>query len=217
MTSSDFKQTSLRVVLPVALTQLYFKSLDLWPGDCSGEFRYECVFEDDPHKISRLRPDVTISIRESQTRFKPLSEGQMKVRRVIVVSPDLIKNTTVKTPKDLELFPFATLTRANCRYFYVTTPAGETMVIEPRRSFGSNDLFAAHEAAKHGIAFAVLPKFMVEDDLYSGRLISLLPAWLTQPYIVQSEISSNCQNLVKAQKLSSSLLEKMNTIPGISC
>lgn len=208
-------EPSLNVVLPVALTQLYFKSLALWPSGFEQNMGYNCAFEDDPEKAAQLRPDLTISVFAVPAGFRALEEDKIHVKRLIVASPKLLRQTRITKPIDLEQFPYATLSRLDCKYFYVTTPRGDTMVIEPRESFNANDPFAAHEAARLGIAFAVLPEWMVLDDLDSGALISLLPSWPPQTHIIRVRISRQCTYPAETRALAKLMLEKLKNIQGI--
>jgi len=211
--STTFSVSS--VILPVALTELYLKSKELWPSDSAKGFSYSCMFEDDLAKISEIQPDLAITMTKHSMDSQSIDRDSLIVKRVIVASRDLVGDATISKPADLEKLPYATLDRSTCKHFFVTTPYGETMVVESKKVVGSNNLFAAHEAVKHGIAYAVLPKFMVLEDIRNGALISLIPKWPPQPYIIRTAISPYCKHPKRISFLENSLLERLKHIPGI--
>lgn len=209
-------QIRLRIVLPVALTRLYFKITDLSRSRLVQNIDYMCSFEDDAQKIARIKPDVWLSLVPDPHGVAASRKGAVRVRRLIVASPKLLGSVHVRQPKHLEDMPYATLSRAEPARFYVNTPHGETMEITPGCRFNSNDVFAAHEAANLGIAYAVLPKLMVMDDLNSGRLISLLPAWTPKESVLTISVSPACEFPEQAALLAHLMLSKLAQIPGVT-
>lgn len=55
--------------------------------------------------------------------------------------------------------------------------AGEARSVAIRGCLSVNSLVMAHAAALHDVGLAVLPSFMCEDDVRTGRLSVALPAW----------------------------------------
>lgn len=215
MTKLAQGSSDIGIVLPLALTQLYFESLDLWPSGQSQGISYSCAFEDCPSKISKMEQDIQISLTDTTVQGGESLKPRIYVRRAIVVAPSLLGERFVMSPADLSRLPYATLCRNDLECFTVMSPEGETVKVHPKRYFEGNDLFAAHEAAKQGIAFAILPEWMVRDDIAAGRLFRLLPGWMPSHKRIEVMISKGCQNVTKANLLADLMIEKMKSIPGI--
>ena len=50
-------------------------------------------------------------------------------------------------------------------------------MIEPRVRFSTANIFALREAVLQGLGVAVLPRWLVNDELSDGRLVDCWPAW----------------------------------------
>lgn len=219
MTKLAPNPTDIGVVLPVALTQLYFDSLEFWPASQAHGISYACAFEDKPEKIAKMAPDIQISLMDLPNDPVDGTSGkfqrQIYVTRRIVAAPSLLGEAYVLTPSDLEKLSYATLSRNDLKPVSLTSKCGQHATVMPQRYFKGNDLFAAYEAAKQGISFAILPEWMVIEDIAQGHLMTLLPDWRPQYKSIQIRISQNCQNTQHAYVLRDLLIEKLRTIPGI--
>ena len=207
--------TDIGIVLPLALTQLYFESLDLWPSGEPHGLSYSCAFEDCPAKIAKMAPDVQIKLTDMLVCDGGLSHTEIHAKRLVVASPSFLGEACVMTPVDLSPLSYATLCRSDRKCFNLKSSNGETVTIRPLKCFEGNDLFAAYEAAKQGIAYAVLPEWMVMDDIEAGRLIRLVPGWAPDCKRLEITISERCGNTLHASLLVGLMIEKMKCIPGI--
>lgn len=101
-----------------------------------------------------------------------------KVARVLVASPDyLAGNGTPQSPEDLTRF---------CCLGYRTDARVETWELsrgpshrahKARGRFSANNGDLLARLAMQGEGIALLPRFIVEDDLKAGRLTQVLPDW----------------------------------------
>ncbi|HKR38357.1 MAG TPA: LysR substrate-binding domain-containing protein, partial [Paraburkholderia sp.] len=61
--------------------------------------------------------------------------------------------------------------------------ATHTLQIEPVMI--SEGVTSMREAARMGLGLAVLPEWLIEEDLVSGRLVRVLPKWQAKPLAAQ--------------------------------
>lgn len=101
-------------------------------------------------------------------------------RRVLVASPDLIKANAPAKPTDLAQLPCLVfsgqLTETNWRLESVNQP-GRTEVVSVQAHVAIRSFSSLLDLAMQGLGVALVPAFLVHDELASGRLIRCLPAW----------------------------------------
>lgn len=199
------------VILPPSLTQLYLNNQSGSKRRPRQPVSYSCVFDDRAEIIESIAPDLLIKIGPLGAVNSSRQE-QLKMKRAIVASPKLIEHQRPRTPAELELLRYASLSREDPKYFFINQPELETVVIEPKLSFGSNSISAAHEGALQGIAFAVLPTWLVSHDIEEGRLISLLPKWHPEEWEFQLILSQSHQHCEAAQQLLEHFQDELLTL-----
>jgi DNA-binding transcriptional LysR family regulator len=116
-------------------------------------------------------------------RIAPLADSALAVRklavdrRVVVASPAyLARRGTPRTPADLrghDCLHYTNLTRAEEWRFRT----GRDAPLATAGSLDSNHGLALRAAVLAGVGVAVLPEFMVAEDLRAGRLVELLEAF----------------------------------------
>lgn len=102
-------------------------------------------------------------------------------RQIAVASPDLVERfTDVDCPAELADRPsisIATLPNANCWAF---RRADQMVEVEVHPRIAVDTTQAAREAALLGAGFAVLPDFLVSEDIRQGLLVELAKGWQLQ-------------------------------------
>jgi DNA-binding transcriptional LysR family regulator len=108
------------------------------------------------------------------------------ITRRVVAAPDLLRRSrTAKDPSDLKSWPWAALSgrqfggHANTVTFVAPGGGVRTLRIEPVLT--SEGVTSLREAVLAGLAIAVLPDWLVRDDLAAGRLAPALPRWSSRP------------------------------------
>ncbi|CAD6520283.1 HTH-type transcriptional regulator DmlR [Paraburkholderia hiiakae] len=111
-----------------------------------------------------------------------------EIRRYPVASPAFLKDHKfVSKPENLRALPWIAL---SSRQFggsrdvtLYSEAATHTLQIEPVMI--SEGVTSMREAARMGLGLAVLPEWLVEEDLMSGRLVRVLPKWQAKPLAAQ--------------------------------
>ncbi|MEN0062359.1 MAG: LysR family transcriptional regulator [Myxococcota bacterium] len=120
-------------------------------------------------------------------RIGPLEDSSAIARRigaasiVCVGSPAYLDATRrPEHPEDLRDRPFVAYGRAphrttQARYIFTRGSSKHEVAVQGRLQVNSHEI--AHSACRAGLALAVLPWIVVEDDVRSGVLEHLLPDW----------------------------------------
>ncbi|WP_367870671.1 LysR family transcriptional regulator [Luteolibacter sp. Populi] len=108
-----------------------------------------------------------------------------KVVRYLVASPGVVaERPAVKKPADLEAWPWITLSGAqfgNSREVVLTAPKKDSETIKVSPVMMSEGVTSIREVLRAGLGIAVLPDWLVREDLVSGKLRRVLPLWNAPP------------------------------------
>jgi DNA-binding transcriptional LysR family regulator len=102
-------------------------------------------------------------------------------RRALICAAALEK---VKHPRDLESRPAVRISSAVPKAIELTNADGETFTLKQRCIFTTDNLYAACEAVREGVGYAVLPLWAVQSDLDRGLLAQVCPAWTPPPLVL---------------------------------
>jgi DNA-binding transcriptional LysR family regulator len=102
----------------------------------------------------------------------------------LAAAPDLVKSRpVVKTPDDLKSWPWVSLEGSQFwsarEMTLYRNGKEETLRISP--VLLSKGVTSVREAVRTGLGVAVLPNWLIEDDLRSGTLVPVLPRWKPKP------------------------------------
>jgi DNA-binding transcriptional LysR family regulator len=135
--------------------------------------------------------DATVNLIETGTdlaiRIGALADSTLVARRLaphrraLVASPAYLANRPpLQAPTDLmhhECLPFA-LQPTDAWYFLPhNDDAAEPLEVKVNGRLRANDSEALHAAALAGLGLALLPTWLIGEDLRSGRLLAQLSAW----------------------------------------
>jgi DNA-binding transcriptional LysR family regulator len=142
-------------------------------------------------KVDVTLTDATVDLIDTgmdvAVRIGALTTSTLMARRLashqrrVVASPDyLAKGPPVQKPDDLfqhQCLPFA-LQPADAWYFlHLDDPAVEPLEVKIGAHLRVNDSEALLGAALAGLGIALLPTWLVGEDIRAGRLVTLLPEW----------------------------------------
>jgi len=100
-------------------------------------------------------------------------------RQVLVAPPALARQVgRVAHPRDLEVLPFVanTALREPCTWTF-SHGEKEREVVKMTASLFLDATLAVREAVVQGAGLAVMPEFVIADDLAKRRLVEVLPRW----------------------------------------
>ena len=101
--------------------------------------------------------------------------------RYLAASPALVKSRpTVKEPANLKPWPWLVLSGAHFGVsdkVTLSSPKKTDQAIPMKPVLISEGVTSLREAARAGLGIAVLPEWLIREDMVSGRLVRVLPQW----------------------------------------
>jgi molybdate transport repressor ModE-like protein len=163
----------IRVVAPVAVGQTLLAAVAARFLRRHPEVRIEWDLRDDVLDMTSAGCDLWIRVGE-------LPQDDLVVRhvydikRAVVASPAF---RAVEHPRELSVTPAVRLTSFVPVAVRLVRDDGASFVLRQSAVFSTSNLHAAHVAALEGVGYAVLPLWLVQDDLSRGALTMLCPDW----------------------------------------
>jgi DNA-binding transcriptional LysR family regulator len=107
--------------------------------------------------------------------------------RIVVASPALLgRRRPPRSPEGLHELPWLALqTFYRDRVELHRTDGSDLHSFDIRPRLRTDSLYALRSAALAGLGVGIVSAWLVADDLKSGRLVQLVPAWAAQPLPVQ--------------------------------
>jgi len=106
------------------------------------------------------------------------------IRLHLAASPTLVKSRpAVKALQDLQSWPWIGLSGYqfwSAKEVSLISRKGEEQTLRIAPVLVSEGVTSIREAARAGLGVAVLPDWLVEEDLQAGRLVRVLPQWKTK-------------------------------------
>lgn len=103
------------------------------------------------------------------------------IKRYLVASPAFLKTVkTISNPIELQSWPWLTLSGAHfasgkIATLYSSEQKKQKLIITPVLT--SEGVTSLREAARIGLGIAVLPEWLIAEDIVSRRLVRVLPNW----------------------------------------
>jgi DNA-binding transcriptional LysR family regulator len=124
-----------------------------------------------------------------------------EIVRYPVAAPALVDARGVpRDPGDVSTWPWLTLSGAHfggAKQVLLDGPGGETRTLTVTPLMSSEGVTSLREASRAGIGIAVLPDWLVREDVVSGRLLRVLPQWSARP--LQAHVVFSGQRLLPAR------------------
>ncbi|MEO6773060.1 MAG: LysR family transcriptional regulator [Kofleriaceae bacterium] len=119
-------------------------------------------------------------------RFGPMPESTLIARRlctlslVLAASPTYAANTPLASIDDLDAAEHVLFTPTPAMNAWTLYDGEQTYEFGRPARFASNNYGAVRDVALAGGGVALLSEFMIAEDLATGRLVRVLPAWRTR-------------------------------------
>jgi molybdate transport repressor ModE-like protein len=97
-----------------------------------------------------------------------------QIERTIVATPSfrlVINPKALERQRAVRLFTFVS------DEVPLTGPRRRTVTLRVKPAFDTDNIYAAIEAVREGVGYGILPYWLIQPDLDSGRLIEICPGW----------------------------------------
>ncbi|MFM0503190.1 MULTISPECIES: LysR family transcriptional regulator [Paraburkholderia] len=154
----------------------------------------------------RVRPPP---LKDSDLVMKVLGERSW----CLVARPSLLEQHGVPAaPADLAVLPSLDFGPPHGEHVWHLEGPGGSAAVHHTPRFVTDDMIALRQAAVAGAGIVQLPVMMVSDELTSGALVKLIPAWLPKSGIVHAVFPSRRGLLPSVRKLIDFLAEQFGQI-----
>ena len=172
-------QGTLRIAAPnaygtIMIVPAVTKFLSDYP-DCRADLRFN------DRIVDILAGEIDVAIRVGWLIDSSLRARRLGGFRQLLVASRQFAGALegMKSPQDLAMLPFVGNTALpEHRTWTFTNDAGTRMAFNGTATLAVDSTGAVLAALLAGAGFAILPDFMVKQDLAAGRLIHALPQWL---------------------------------------
>jgi DNA-binding transcriptional LysR family regulator len=122
--------------------------------------------------------DLAVRAREHEADSSITVRRLAETRRVLAASPAYLSRHGIpREPKDLNSHQLLLYSYANRPEELHFTRHGTTTILPVNGALKSNEGQVIRAAALHGLGILVQPKYVIYDDIVSGRLVPVLDAW----------------------------------------
>lgn len=204
----------LKVVAPVALGQLHLAEAVLRFQQNHPGVSITWLLEDEAIRFAEIGCDLWIKIGpvpDDTLVVRPLG----RVERLVVAAPELIRDRRVEVPADLAALPCAALEPFEAANIPLSRSDGTVETVSASVALATNNIFAAHKAARLGIGYAIMPRWFVEPELKVGALVDALPGWRAKPLTINAAYLSSRRQTRRLRRLIDHIAEAVPAIPGV--
>ncbi len=205
----------LKVVAPVALGQCHLTDAVLALQRDHPGITVTWMLHDALVRFAEIGCDLWIrvgAVGDDTLVVRPLGQ----VERLVVGTPDLAGRHPLGSPRDLAGLPCAALTPFDGGRIRLSTAGGHQTTLSADVAFATDTIFAAHAAARQGIGYAVLPRWLVAADLEAGRLADLLPDWRAPSLTVNAAYRPARPQPRRLVLLIDRIADTLAAVPGLS-
>ncbi|MEM7730700.1 MAG: LysR family transcriptional regulator [Pseudomonadota bacterium] len=164
---------SVRAVVPIALGQTILLPALVRFQQSHPDLSVTWRLEDGDIRFAEEGCDLWIKVGRPRDE-NLISRIVAEVERIVVAAPAL---PPAATPDALSQRPCLSLGPFEGTRLRLHGPDGKDIRLELSARLATNDIRVTHAAAREGLGFAVLPRWLAASDLSEGRLVDYLPGW----------------------------------------
>ncbi|MGB3456895.1 MAG: LysR family transcriptional regulator [Litorimonas sp.] len=164
---------SVRAVVPIALGQSVLLPALVRFQQCHPALSVTWRLEDADIRFAEEGCDLWIKVGRPRDETL-ISRTVAEVERIVVAAPAL---PPVATPDALSRRPCLSLGPFEGTRLRLHGPDGAEARLSLSARLATNNISVTHAAAREGLGFAILPRWLAAEDIAKGRLVDYLPGW----------------------------------------
>lgn len=139
--------------------------------------KVDALFSD--QSIDLMSGDVELAIRVGWLTEQHLQARQIGTFRQLLVAAPAWRDRVarLRAPDDIAALPFVANTALRDHANWRFSRKGIEQAVRVHPTIFLNTTLAVSEAVREGVGLSVLPDYAIANDLASGRLVPVLPAW----------------------------------------
>lgn len=204
----------LKVVAPVALGQLHLLAIAIKFQQSYPLVSIDWHLEDSDIHFAEVGCDCWIKVGpvlDKSLLVEPLGQAE----RIVIASPQFLKEHSAhKTPRNLEKLPCVALDPFEGGRIPLTNQK-KTAWISPSVRMNTNNIFAVRHAVLAGLGLAVMPRWLIADELESGALVDFIPEWRAPKLTIYAALLQARYQTHRLRRFVELLKTEVQQIPGI--
>lgn len=215
LAAKDLMRGHLKVVVPVALGQLYLLEIVLEFQRQYPSISLSWQLEDGDIRFAEIGCDCWVKIGPVPDDSLTV-ESLGHVERMVVSSPTLLAaHGEVRSPTDLANLSCVALSPFEGERIPLTNAQGKTVIVSPPVRMVTNNISAVRQATLAGLGFSVMPRWLVEQDLQQQQLVDILPKWRAPKLTINVASLPGRHRPRRLQRFLDVLKEAVPLIPGV--
>ena len=206
----------LKIVAPVALGQLHLLAIALKFQQAYPLITLSWHLEDGDIRFAEMGCDCWIKVGpvlDKSLLVEPLGQAE----RIVVASPQFLEAyAACKTPQQLKKLPCLALEPFEGGRIPLTNDSERTTWISPAVRMKTNNIFALRQAAIAGLGFAVMPRWLIADELASGELVDFIPEWRAPKLTIYAASFQERHRTHRLRKFIKMLKTEVQKISGLT-
>lgn len=168
---------TLKVIAPIGIGQHVMTESVVAFQKQYPDIRLVWILDDEAVRLSETGCDLWIRLGDHDDTT--LDSRKIAItQRTLVAVPDLVADRAMKNASCVEKLPCVALDPIDGGKIQLTSvKSQQTRYIHPEVVLSTNNFYAMYTSIINGLGFGVLPHWFVDDDLQSGKLVEILPAW----------------------------------------
>jgi len=204
----------LKVVVPIALGRTYLIGATVAFLSEYPNVSVSLILDDEPVRMAEVGCDLWIKI------GRPADESLIvqelgHVDRLPVAAPTFAGGLSAKAPEALAKLPLAALAPFEGASIPLTGPRGQDVTVSAQPVLATNDIFSLKEAVLGGVAWAVLPRWLIASELQKGALVSLLPGWHAPRLTITAAFLPSRKRTRRVRAFIDGMATKVRNIEGV--
>lgn len=166
----------LRITAPALWGEVVLAPIIIAYKQCFPLVKFSADFSNDT--IDIFKENIHIAFRSTNLRDEPyLARHIAKDEFVLCASQEYLSTNTIpNTPQELEQLSFITLTNKGSQFDRVDfIYKGQSIHQHLQGELHVNNKHVIYEMVKAGLGYAVLPKYLVLEDINAAKLVEMLP------------------------------------------
>ncbi|MGF1516080.1 MAG: LysR family transcriptional regulator [Elainellaceae cyanobacterium] len=213
--SEETLRGRLKVVAPVALGQMHLIEMAIAFQQEHSLISLSWQLEDHAIRFAEVGCDCWIKI-GAVPNDALIVEPLGQVERIVVAAPALLAaHGQPKTPAAAEALPWVALDPFEGSQIPLTSGGDKSAILSPTARMTTNNIFALYRATVVGLGASVMPRWFVEQDLASQRLVNLLPQWQAPKLAINAAYFPGRHRPRRLLSFLEMLREAVPTIPGV--
>lgn len=204
----------LKVVAPVALGQMHLLNAALRFQSTHPSVALNWILRDEVLRFSEAGCDCWIKVGKVPDETL-IVRRLARVERMPVAAPSVARRLSKSGAMALEDVPLIALTPFEGGRLKPDSRSTQSQAVRAEVALETNNVFVVKQAAIAGHGVAILPRWLISDDLQAGRLVPVAVPLSSTDLTLRIAYSPESRSVERISRFVESMIEAVPVIPGM--